>query len=53
MRRRYLIEVARNDQLVVFCPHQLLQDTVLKKIAFGSSSIEVDFVAHSKNDHCD
>ncbi len=49
MRRRYTIEIAATKKLVVSCPHELLQDNVLKKIAFGSSSIEVDFVPHSKN----
>ena len=48
MRKRYTIEIAATSKLVVSCPHELLQDTLLKKIAFGSKSIEVDFVPHPK-----
>ncbi|WP_066251906.1 YheC/YheD family protein [Neobacillus drentensis] len=46
MRKHYLIEVAQNDQLVVFCPPTFLKDKELTRIAFGSRSIEVDFIAH-------
>lgn len=46
MRKRYLIEVAPNDQLIVFCPPSLMEDKVLNKIAFGSKSMEVDFRPH-------
>jgi YheC/D like ATP-grasp len=46
MRKHYLIEVAQNDQLVVFCPRSLLSDKEITRIAFGSRSIEVDFIPH-------
>lgn len=46
MRKRYLIEVAQNDQLIVFCPPSLLKDKVIKRLAFGSKSISVDFLPH-------
>ncbi|WP_045519903.1 YheC/YheD family endospore coat-associated protein [Neobacillus niacini] len=46
MRKRYTIEIAKNSQLVVYCPHELLKDKVIKKIAFGSRAIEADFKPH-------
>jgi hypothetical protein len=46
MRRRYSLEVAQNKQQIVFCPPAIIQDKVIKKIAFGSKSIEVDFLPH-------
>lgn len=46
MRRRYSLEVAQNEQQIVFCPPAIIQDKVIKKIAFGSKSIEVDFLPH-------
>jgi YheC/D like ATP-grasp len=46
MRKRYLIEVAPNDQLIVFCPPAFLEGKALTKIAFGSKSMEVDFRPH-------
>jgi hypothetical protein len=46
MRKHYLIEVAQNDQLVVFCPPSFLRDKVINRIAFGSKSLEVDFIPH-------
>lgn len=52
MRKRYHIEVAPNNQLVVFCPPSFLQDKVIKRIAFGSVSMEVDFLPHpDQTDH--
>ncbi|GHH98568.1 YheC/YheD family endospore coat-associated protein [Neobacillus kokaensis] len=51
MRKRYLIDVAPNDQLIVFCPKSLLRDRVMKRIAFGSNSMTVDFYPHpDRND---
>jgi len=51
MRKHYLIEVVKNDQLIVFCPSKLLQDKQIKKIAFGSKSMDVEFFPHpDKND---
>jgi hypothetical protein len=51
MRKLYSLEVAQNDQQVVFCPPAVIQDKVIKKIAFGSKSTEVDFHPHpDKND---
>ncbi|WP_144554804.1 YheC/YheD family protein [Bacillus sp. X1(2014)] len=50
MRKHYLIEVAQNDQLVVFCPPAILKEQELKRIAFGSKSIEVDFIPHPDQD---
>ncbi|CAH2713577.1 Endospore coat-associated protein YheD [Neobacillus rhizosphaerae] len=51
MRKHYLIEVTQNDQMVVFCPQAVLRDKQIKKIAFGSKSIAVDFFPHpDKND---
>ncbi|CRK83560.1 YheC/YheD family protein [Neobacillus massiliamazoniensis] len=46
MRQRFFLEVAANDQLVAFCPPEVIYHQSLKKIAFGSKSIEVDFRAH-------
>jgi hypothetical protein len=46
MRKRYSLEVAQNDQLVVFCPSVILEDKVINKIAFGSKSTMVDFHPH-------
>ncbi|MEH7072448.1 YheC/YheD family endospore coat-associated protein [Neobacillus drentensis] len=46
MRKHYLIEVAQNDQLVVFCPPSILKEKKLTRIVFGSRSIEVDFIPH-------
>jgi hypothetical protein len=51
MRKRYLIEVAPNDQLIVFCPPTFLENKQLTKIAFGSKSMEVDFRPHPDSDH--
>ncbi|MEH7479995.1 YheC/YheD family protein [Neobacillus drentensis] len=50
MRKHYLIEVAQNDQLVVFCPPSFLKDKEITRIAFGSRSIEVDFMPHPDKD---
>jgi hypothetical protein len=51
MRKHYLIEVVQNDQLVVFCPAAFLRDKEIQRLAFGSKSIEVDFIPHpDKND---
>jgi hypothetical protein len=50
MRKRYLIEVVQNDQMVVFCPAPLIRDKKLKSVAFGSKSIEVDFLPHPDHD---
>lgn len=51
MRKRYLIEVAPNDQMIVFCPKSLIKDKAIKRIAFGSKSIAVDFYPHpDRND---
>ncbi|WHY87654.1 YheC/YheD family protein [Neobacillus novalis] len=46
MRQHYLIEVAQNNQMVVFCPKDILQGKKIKRIAFGSKSIAVDFFPH-------
>jgi hypothetical protein len=51
MRKRYLIEINKNDRLVVSCPAHLMKDRSLKRIAFGSKSMEVEFVALSDNTH--
>lgn len=50
MRKHYLIEVAQNDQLIVFCPSKLLQGKKIKRIAFGSKSMEVEFFPHPDKD---
>ncbi|PGY11232.1 YheC/YheD family protein [Bacillus sp. AFS031507] len=50
MRKHYLIEVAQNDQLIVFCPPSFLKDKEITRIAFGSRSIEVDFIPHPDKD---
>lgn len=50
MRKRYLIEVVPNDQLVVFCPPSFIQNHTIKRIAFGSISMEADFIAHPDKD---
>ena len=49
MRKRYTIEIAETSKLIVYCPQELLQDKVLKRIAFGSKAIEVDFIPHPKS----
>ncbi|MFJ7728017.1 YheC/YheD family protein [Neobacillus sp. NPDC097160] len=46
MRKHYLIEVVQNDQLIVFCPPEVIQDIKMKRIAFGSKSMEVEFLPH-------
>ncbi|MFK9094181.1 YheC/YheD family protein [Bacillus salipaludis] len=46
MRKHYLIEVVQNDQLIVFCPPEVIQDKKMKRIAFGSKSMEVEFLPH-------
>jgi hypothetical protein len=51
MRKRYLIEVAQNDQMIVFCPPSVVQAETIKGIAFGSNTIEAEFLPHpDKND---
>jgi hypothetical protein len=45
MRKRYLIEVTKEDQLVVACPSHLIEGRSLKRIAFGSESMEVEFIS--------
>lgn len=44
MRERYLIEVKNQNELVVFCPEQILNNQSIKRIAFGSRTLEVDFI---------
>jgi hypothetical protein len=51
MRKRYTIEIADNSQLVVYCPQELLQDKVIKKIAFGSKAIEAEVRPHRKKNN--
>ncbi|MCM3567916.1 YheC/YheD family protein [Neobacillus mesonae] len=46
MKKRYFIEVVQNDQLIVFCPKSLIENKVIKRIAFGSNSMEVEFYPH-------
>jgi hypothetical protein len=43
MRKRYIIEVTNRDEMVVFCPQSVMEGHTLKKIAFGSKSVEVTF----------
>jgi hypothetical protein len=50
MRKHYLIEVAQNDQLVVFVPPAMLREKELTRLAFGSRSLEVDFIPHPDHD---
>ena len=51
MRKRYSLEIVPNNQFIVFCPTALMKDNSLKRIAFGSRSIEVGFFPHpDKND---
>lgn len=51
MRKRYLIEVAQNDQLIVFCPKSIIKGKKIKRISFGSKSLAVDFYPHpDRND---
>lgn len=52
MRQRYTIEIAKNSQLVVYCPQELLNEKVINKIAFGSKAIEVEFKPHPKKNNC-
>jgi hypothetical protein len=47
MRKRYLIEIADHDQLVVLCPPDVLRYESVQKIAFGSKSIAVNFIPQS------
>lgn len=44
MRKRYRIEIAPTDQLVVFCPSEILEDRSIERIAFGSQSVEARFL---------
>lgn len=48
MRKRYIIEVVDGNKPVVFCPQELLKDHEVKKIAFGSKTIEVNFLPQNK-----
>ena len=51
MRKHYRIEIAPNNQQIVFCPPSLLKGKAINKMAFGSKSIEVHFFPHpDKND---
>ncbi|EKN70233.1 hypothetical protein BABA_06091 [Neobacillus bataviensis LMG 21833] len=50
MRKHYLIEVVQNDQLIIFCPPALVYDKQIKGIAFGSQSMEVEFLPHPDQD---
>ncbi|MFD0829194.1 YheC/YheD family endospore coat-associated protein [Neobacillus sp. M.A.Huq-85] len=51
MRKHYRIEIAQNNQQIVFCPPSLLKGKAINKMAFGSKSIEVHFFPHpDKND---
>lgn len=43
MRERYLIDIKNQNELVVFCPEQILNNQSIKRIAFGSRTLEVDF----------
>lgn len=52
MRKRCLIEISRNDQLIVFCPSSILKDRAINRIAFGSKSMDVDFYPHPDRDDC-
>lgn len=49
MRKRYPIEIASNEQLVVFCPPEIAEGRSLEKVAFGSRSIEVKFRVHPES----
>ncbi|WP_040204428.1 YheC/YheD family endospore coat-associated protein [Neobacillus jeddahensis] len=51
MRKHYHIEIVQNDQMIVFCPPEILHNQQIKKMAFGSQSLEVDFFPHP--DHND
>ncbi|MDP4083955.1 MAG: YheC/YheD family protein [Bacillota bacterium] len=46
MRKRYPIEIANNDQLVVYCPPAVLTNHTIKKIVFGSKIVEANFLPH-------
>lgn len=48
MRKRYSIEFAEYSQPIIYCPAELLKDTTLNKVAFGSKTMEVTFKPHSK-----
>lgn len=44
MRKRYLIDIANYEQSAVYCPSALIEGRSLKWIAFGSMSMEVNFL---------
>jgi hypothetical protein len=46
MRKRYLIEISDSNQTTVYCPPSLLEGRNIKKLTFGSQSIEVNFISH-------
>ncbi len=46
MRKRYPIDIALNDQLVVFCPPEIVKDRQIEKIAFGTQAVEARFMPH-------
>ncbi|MDR7001290.1 YheC/YheD family protein [Neobacillus niacini] len=51
MRKHYRIEIASNNQHIVFCPPYILKGKTINRMAFGSKSIEVHFFPHpDKND---
>jgi hypothetical protein len=44
MRKRYLIEFTEDERMIAACPPELIEGRSLKRIAFGSKSMEVDFI---------
>jgi len=50
MRKHYLIDISKNDQLIVFCPPKIIQNKQIKRIAFGSKSMEAEFLPHPEQD---
>jgi hypothetical protein len=51
MRKRYIIEIAPTSKLVVYYPPDLMVDKTIKKVAFGSKAIDVDFLPHPKKEN--
>lgn len=51
MRTRYIIKIVEGTKPVVFCPPELLKNKLIHKIAFGSKTMDVQFLSHDKNNN--
>jgi hypothetical protein len=52
MRKRYLIEISPNDQMIIFCPPSVIEGKKIKEITFGSKTIDAEFLPHPDRNDC-